>query len=246
MSVTVRFLGTGDAFNARARCHASYLIQSPSATMMFDCGPSALLAMRRDGLAVEAIDAICISHLHGDHFAGLPFFLLGWIFDEPRSRPLTIAGPPGIEARVSELFRAMYRDISSRPLPFAVNYVELNDGDHTAIGGADLAAFAVPHQQLDVSLGYRVTLDGKVVLYSGDTGWTEALVTQSRGTDLFICECCFFDTRVDFHLDYPRIAAERARFGCKRLVLSHIGREVHARRAEITEELASDGLTIEL
>jgi ribonuclease BN (tRNA processing enzyme) len=246
VSVTVRFLGTGDAFNARARCHASYLIQAPAGTVMLDCGPSALLAMRRDGLPVEAIDAVFISHLHGDHFAGLPFFLLSWIFDAPRSRPLTITGPPGTEARVGELFRAMYRDISQRPLPFPVHYVELSGGDRTQVGAIDLLPFAVPHQTTEVSLGYRVTLDGKVVLYSGDTGWTETLVTQSRGADLFICECCFFETRVDFHLDYPRIAAERSRFGCRRLVLSHLGREVLARRDEIREELASDGLLIEL
>ncbi|MDX2166395.1 MAG: MBL fold metallo-hydrolase [Deltaproteobacteria bacterium] len=246
MSVTVRFLGTGDAFNARARCHASYLIQAPSATVMLDCGPSALLAMRRDGVSIEAIDAICLSHLHGDHFAGLPFFLLSWIFDEPRSRPLTITGPPGTAARVPELFRAMYRDISARPLPFPIDYVELNGDGRTPIKDIDLVSFPVPHQPVEVSLGYRLSTAGKTVLYSGDTGWTEALVTQSRDTDLFICECCFFDTRVDFHLDYPRIAAQRARFGCKRLVLSHLGREVHARRDEVTEELASDGLTITL
>ena len=249
MSVTVRFLGTGDAFNARARCHASYLVSSPSATLLLDCGPAALLAMKRDNLPVEAIDAVCLSHLHGDHFAGLPFFFLTWIFDAPRQRPLTIVGPPGTEARVQELYRAMYRDISVRPMPFPLHYTEVGDGARTRLGidgAADLLAFAVPHQQTEVSLGYRLTLDGKVVLYSGDTGWTEALVTQSRDADLFICECCFFDTRVDFHLDYPRIAEQRARFGCRRLVLSHLGREVLARRDEIEEELAFDGLVVEL
>ena len=246
MSVSVRFLGTGDAFNSRARCHASYLVQAPSATVLLDCGASALLAMRREGLAVEAIDAIFLSHLHGDHFAGVPFFFLSWIFDTPRSRPLTITGPPGTEARIAELFRAMYRDISSRALPFRVDYREFGGGDRTQVGGVDLLPFAVPHQTTEVSLGYRLAVGGKEILYSGDTGWTEALVTHSRGTDLFICECCFFDTRVDFHLDYPRIAEQRARFGCRRLVLSHLGREVLARREEITEELASDGLVIEL
>jgi ribonuclease BN (tRNA processing enzyme) len=85
-----------------------------------------------------------------------------------------------------------------------------------------------------------------VVLYSGDTGWTEALVTQSQGVDLFICECCFYETRVDFHLDYPRLAAQRHRFGCERLVLSHCGREVLAHREDIAEVIASDGLVVDL
>ncbi len=246
MSVTVRFLGTGDAFNARARCHASYLVSSPTTSLLLDCGPAALLAMKRDELPVDAIDAVCLSHLHGDHFAGLPFFFLTWIFDAPRQRPLTIVGPPGTEARVRELYRAMYRDLSERPMPFPLHYVEVTDGTRTMLGAAELLAFAVPHQVTEVSLGYRLTLDGKVVLYSGDTGWTEVLVTQSRDTDLFICECCFFETRVDFHLDYPRIVEQRARLGCRRLVLSHLGREVLARRDEIHEELAFDGLVVEV
>ncbi|MEO8603764.1 MAG: MBL fold metallo-hydrolase [bacterium] len=242
----MRFLGTGDAFNARARCHASYLVTAPSATVMLDCGPSTLLAMQRDGISVEAIDAVLISHLHGDHFAGLPFLFLSWIFETPRTRPLTIVGPPGTEARVHELFRAMYRDVSARTLAFEVHYVEVAGSVRITVGGVDLLPFAVPHQPTEVSLGYRLTVDGKVVLYSGDTGWTEALVTQSQGTDLFICECCFFETRVDFHLDYPRIVENRARLGCRRLVLTHIGREVLAHRDQLTEQLATDGLVVEL
>ena len=71
-------------------------------------------------------------------------------------------------------------------------------------------------------------------------------MTQSQGADLFICECCFYETRVDFHLDYPRLAAQRHRFGCRRLVLTHCGREVLAHREEITEEIAPDGLVVDL
>ena len=246
MAVRVAFLGSGDAFNARARCHAGYLLSTPSSTMLLDCGPTTPLAMRREGVSADVLDAILISHLHGDHFAGLPFLFLAYIFDTPRQRPLTVVGPPGTEARVQDLYRAMYRDLSTRPLPFEVRYVEVTGGQRTAIGAVDLIPFAVPHQQTELSLGYRLAVDGTAILYSGDSGWTEALVTHSRGTDLFICECCYYETRTDFHLDYPRIAENRARFGCRRLVLTHLGREVLAHEAEITEQLAHDGLVVEL
>jgi ribonuclease BN (tRNA processing enzyme) len=246
VAVRVAFLGSGDAFNARARCHAGYLLSAPSTTMLLDCGPTTPLAMRRDGLSADALDAILISHLHGDHFAGLPFLFLTYIFDAPRQRPLTVVGPPGTKARVQDLYRAMYRDLSTRPLPFAVRYVEVTGGQRTALGAVDLMPFAVPHQQTELSLGYRLTVDGTAILYSGDSGWTEALVTHSRGTDLFICECCYYETRTDFHLDYPRIAENRARFGCRRLILTHLGREVLAHEAEIAEQLARDGLVVEL
>lgn len=246
MAVTVRFLGTGDAFNARARCHASYLIAAPAATLLLDCGASSLLAMQRDGVSIDSVDAVLLSHLHGDHFAGLPFLFLAAVYETPRQRPLTILGPPGTEARVRDLFRAMYKDLAVQPLPFAVHYREVDGSGPLRIGAADVLPFVVPHQKTETSLGLRVSVDGKTVLYSGDTGWTEALVTHSRGADLFICECCFYETRVDFHLDYPRLAEHRHRFGCRRLVLTHVGREVHAHRGEIAEEIGHDGLLVEL
>jgi hypothetical protein len=48
------------------------------------------------------------------------------------------------------------------------------------------------------------------------------------------------------HLDYPRLAENRDRFGAGRMVLTHLGREVLARRAQIDLELASDGLCVEI
>jgi ribonuclease BN (tRNA processing enzyme) len=242
----VNFLGSGDAFNARGRCHAGYLLTTSSTTLLLDCGPTILLAMKRDGLTPDGIDAVVLSHLHGDHFAGLPFLFLHYVYDSPRERPLTVVGPPGTEARVQDLYRTMYRDLSTRPLPFALRFIEAADDQRIALAGAALLAFAVPHQKQELSLGYRLTADGTTMLYSGDSGWTERLVAQSHDVDLFICECCYFDTRTDFHLDYPRIAENRARFGCRRLILTHVGREVHAHAAEITEEIAYDGLVVDL
>jgi ribonuclease BN (tRNA processing enzyme) len=123
VSMSVRFLGTGDAFNNRGRCHASYLVAAPSTTLLLDCGASALVAMQRDGVNIDHLDAVCLSHLHGDHFAGLPFLFIAATYDVPRRRPLTIVGPPGTQARVRELFRAMYRDLSAKQLPFEVHYI---------------------------------------------------------------------------------------------------------------------------
>lgn len=245
MSVRVTFLGSGDAFNANGRCHASYLVTAPSGRFLLDCGPTALLALKREGLTADHVDAILVSHLHGDHFAGIPFLLLEGIYEVPRQRPLLILGPPGTAGRVDDLFRALYRELAARAMPFELRYVELEPGQRWA-GSIGVLPFRVPHQEKEISLGMRVDVDGKKILYSGDTGWTEDLVTYSQDTDLFICECCYFDTRVPFHLDYPRIWENQKRFGCRRLVLTHIGREVRARQKEVALELASDGLIVEL
>jgi ribonuclease BN (tRNA processing enzyme) len=246
MSVSVTFVGSGDAFNAAGRCHSCYLVRASSTSFLLDCGPTVLLGLQQAGLTANEVDAVLVSHLHGDHFAGLPFLFLAWLYESPRNRPVTVVGPRGTEQRVRELYRAMYRDLSSRPMPFQVVFAEVDPGEVRTVGQIELLPFQVPHQQNDVSLGFRLVVDGKTITYSGDTGWTEELVIQSQGADLFICECCFFETRVDFHLDYPRIFENHHRFGCRRLVLSHIGSEVHARRSDLTLELAHDGLTVDL
>jgi len=220
-------------------------VRGERSTVLLDCGVTTLAALKRDGIPSSAIDAVLISHLHGDHFAGLPFLFLEYVYVEPRTRPLRIAGPPGTEARVHELFRAMYRDASADPLPYPLEFVELQPGVPVDVAGARVDSFRVPHTENELSLGLRVETEGRSILYSGDTGWTDELVRQSEGTDLFICECCFYETRLDFHLDYPRLEENHERFGTRRLILTHFGREVLARR-DLELELAHDGLVVGL
>lgn len=246
MSVQVKFLGAGDAFNSRGQCHACHMVRTPRSTVLLDCGPTSLLSLKREGLTADDIDYIFLSHLHGDHFAGLPFILIANVYDSPRTRPLHVVGPPGTEQRILELFRAMYRDIAQRTLPFTLHCIETAGDEDLDLEHVKVRGFPVPHQEHEISLGLKVWMDGKTILYSGDTGWTETLVEQSQDTDLFICECCFFETRMDFHLDYPRIAENRSRFGCKRLVLTHIGREVANRLDEIDCEISSDGMSVDV
>jgi ribonuclease BN (tRNA processing enzyme) len=242
--VWVSFLGAGDAFCAKGRHQAAYLVQAEGASFLLDCGVTTLASLQRTPSLIPAIDTILISHLHGDHFAGIPFLLLHYTHDRPRRRPLRIAGPPGTEERVWSLFRAMYKDASRQPLPFALEFVEMSPGVPLSIDAIGVEPFRVPHQENEVSLGLKVNVDGRRILYSGDTGWTEELVTRSQDTDLFICECCFFETRLSFHLDYPRLAEHKERFGSRRLILTHLGREVLERRDQIEIELARDGLIV--
>jgi len=244
--VQVSFLGSGDAFCAAGRHQAGYLVRGAESTVLLDCGATTLGALKRDGISSAAIDAVLISHMHGDHFGGLPFLFLEYVYVEPRRRPLRIAGPPGIAARVHDLFRAMYRDAAVEPLPYPLEFVELQPNAPIELDGVRVEGFRVPHTETDLSLGLRVDVEGRRILYSGDTGWTEELVRQSQGTDLFICECCFYETRLDFHLDYPRLEANHDRFGTRRLILTHFGREVLARRSALGLELAHDGLTVEV
>jgi ribonuclease BN (tRNA processing enzyme) len=244
-AVQVTVLGSGDAFGSGGRLNSAYLIESPGATFMVDCGTTVLQGLKRRGVDPASIDFVCLSHLHGDHFGGVPFLFMDFLYDSHRTRPFTIYGPPGTKQRVWALFAALYQRQAGDPLPFGVSFVELAAGVHP-IQGVDVETFAVPHVSELVCYGFRVRVAGKTIVYSGDTSWTDQLTERAKGADLFICECSTFETRLDIHISYPEIAARAATLGCRRLLLSHLGSEPLRRRDEITLELAEDGMVISL
>jgi ribonuclease BN (tRNA processing enzyme) len=242
----VRFLGTGDAFGAAGRNQAAYLVRAGETVFLLDCGATTLASLKLQDIDSATIDTIFLSHLHGDHFAGLPFLFLQYLFETPRRRPLQICGPPGTQDRVSQLFGAMYRDLAAKPFPFSWRYTELLPQKVEEVGSLRVEPFRVPHQETEISLGLGIRFDRHSISYSGDTGWTEDLINHSQGTDLFICECSYFETRLPMHLDYPRIWENHQRFGTSRLVLTHLGREVLERSNQIELELATDHLIVQL
>ena len=95
----LHILGCGDAFGSGGRNQSAYLVEASDRLFLLDCGPTALLAMKRAGFDPRRLDAIILSHLHGDHFGGLPFFFIEYLYQKPRGYPLIIAGPEGTEAR---------------------------------------------------------------------------------------------------------------------------------------------------
>jgi ribonuclease BN (tRNA processing enzyme) len=205
----VRFLDSGDAFCSAGRNQAAYLVTAGETAFLLDCGATALASLKLHGLDPSAIDTIFLSHLHGDHFAGLPFLFLEYAFETPRQRPLHICGPPGTGERVTRLFSAMYDELAKKPLPFQLEFTDLLPDRPLELGSLTVTPFRVPHQETEISLGIGISTGRNRILYSGDTGWTEDLVRHAQGTDLFICECSNFATRLPSHLDYPSVLANR-------------------------------------
>jgi ribonuclease BN (tRNA processing enzyme) len=93
-------LGCGDAFGSGGRFNTCFKIDAKQAAILLDCGASSLVALKARHIDPNVIDAIMLSHLHGDHFGGLPFLLLDAQLLSRRTRPLVIAGPPGTRTRL--------------------------------------------------------------------------------------------------------------------------------------------------
>ena len=241
----LHILGCGDAFGSGGRNQSGYLVEASDRMFLLDCGPTSLLAMKRAKLDPRRLDAIILSHLHGDHFAGIPFFFIEYLYQQPREKPLTIAGPPGTESKVRQLFQLMYGNpTNDRELPPVV-FETLHPDQPARVEGVEVLPFRVPHQSHEISLGLKVIYDGKRLLFSGDSSWTESFIEQARGVDLFLCECSFYDERPGMHLNYQVLRANLSRLECKQLLLTHLGDQMLDRRDRLAVKTVDDGMVIE-
>lgn len=243
--VSLQFLGSGDAFGSGGRFQTCFLLRGASGDMLIDCGASSLIAMRRAQIDPSEIGWVLLSHLHGDHFGGLPFLIVDGQFNR-RTRPLVIAGPPGVRARVEGAMEVFLPGSASIARRFTTEFIELSERVAHPVGPATVTPFAVQHVSGAPSYALRVEYDGKVIAYSGDTEWTESLLDVARGADLFICEAYFFEKKIKYHLDYRTLREQRGRLACGRLILTHMSQDMLSRLAEVEFECADDGQIVVL
>jgi ribonuclease BN (tRNA processing enzyme) len=238
----LQFLGCGDAFGSGGRFQACLLLRTSHSNVLIDCGASSLIAMRRYGVDPLTIDAVVLSHLHGDHFAGVPFFILDGQFGR-RERPLVIAGPPGLADRMTSAMELLFPGSASVDRRFTTEFVQLPPRQPMPIGPITVTPYEVDHASGSPAFALRIECDGGVIAYSGDTAWTDSLVDAARGADVFVCEAYFDDKKVPYHLDYATLLANQSRLDCRRIILTHMSEDM-LRRPDCAFERAEDGLVV--
>jgi ribonuclease BN (tRNA processing enzyme) len=245
----VKFLGCGDAFGSGGRLNTCFLVKREGASFLIDCGASAMISIRRFGVDPNGIAAIVLSHLHADHFGGLPAFILDAQLVSRRTRPLLIAGPKGLPARLDALMEAHFPGSTSVQRKFPVELIELSPELVTDIGstGICISGHAVRHPSGTPSLALRVRCDGRTLSYTGDTEWVDTLLAACRDADLLIAEAYYFERKVPFHLDYATLRENLPMIGAKRVVLTHMSPDMLGKISDVQDcEAAYDGLEIEI
>ncbi|MDA1101338.1 MAG: MBL fold metallo-hydrolase [Proteobacteria bacterium] len=246
MAVSVTFVGAGDAFGSGGRFNTCILVDGRNIRFAIDFGATSLTALNKLGIAHNSIDAILLTHMHGDHFGGIPFMLLDAMLGARRDRPLTIAGPKNLAARIAAATEALFPGSNIMTPKFPLDYVELAVGQANNILGLAITPYAARHTPQTDPTALRVMVDDKTVTYSGDGEWTEELNQASRGADLFIAECYFHGKAVKGHLDYSTFRQHKQDFAAKRTILTHLGPEMLDKADDLPEECAEDGLVVVL
>jgi len=242
----LQFVGCGDAFGSGGRFNTCFRVECSQGQFLIDCGATSLVALRKLGIDLNAIRTIFISHLHGDHFGGVPFFILDAQLYSRRTTPLTLVGPPGFQARLTQAMEVFFPGSTGIARKFEFEILEIEPGGSRLVNGVEFSAFEVQHACAAPPLALRFTCDGRTIAYSGDTEWTDALIAAGHEADLFIVEALFFEKAIRHHLDYATYRANSGRIGAKRTILTHMSPDMLAHLGDVMEETAEDGKIVEI
>jgi ribonuclease Z len=195
--LTVTLLGTGTPPPFMHRFGPGTLVEAGGKKLLFDVGRGITQRLFQKKIPLGKIDHVFLTHLHSDHVVGIPdLWLSGWL-GAPWARrrgPFVITGPKGTVNLMTYLEKAYEWDITTRindqklnpafvkPMPTDMTEGVVYDQD-----GIKVTAIKVNHgEKIDPAYGYRIDYDGRTVLLSGDTKFTENLIKKGKGADLII------------------------------------------------------------
>lgn len=247
MKLTV--IGCSDAFGSGGRLQTSFHVAANKTQFLIDCGATTLIGLQREGLDPNAISVIFISHLHGDHFSGLVWWLIHARHVAKRTTPLTIVGPVGIKQRLATASEALFPGTGTLEHDFALEFLTYDEPNALTVAGIMITPFVVSHPSGATSYALRIAADGKTISFSGDTEWVETLIPAADRADLYISECFGFDQNAKYHMNWSTISQNLPRLTAKKIMLTHMGLDMLANRDKIDDPrvcTAEDGLVIEV
>jgi ribonuclease BN (tRNA processing enzyme) len=180
MRLTV--IGGSGGYPGHGRPCSGYIVEADGFSVLIDPGFGVATAL--SSAEAPTFDVVLVSHAHPDHCADLNPILRGRAWADDPMPPLSIHAPAGALDAVLALDRPEVLDGA-----YALNHLEPG-GRHT-IGPFDVVSAMLPHPRLN--LGFRLTVRGTSIVYTGDCGPSEAMIELARSTDVLLAEASYAD-----------------------------------------------------
>jgi ribonuclease BN (tRNA processing enzyme) len=233
-------LGSGDAFGSGGRNQTAFYVKSPEANILIDCGAGILSALKKNDLSTNDIDVVVLSHFHGDHFAGVPFLLLDAAIVAHRKKKLKIISPGDGEWKIKQLFNLLYPGSEAIFDDLDLEFIYYDKYETIKNGDYSITAFPAIHSEHVFPHSLKISIGEKIIGFSGDTAWTEDLIEVAKNTDLFICECNFYSTENEGHLNYKKLEEKKGLLKSNRILLNHMGDEMLNKLQDVDIETCED------
>ena len=221
--LTVTILGSGTCVPSLKRSACAALVRVGAARILIDSGPGTLHRLLEADSNIFDLTHVCYTHLHPDHTSELVPMIFATKYPdiERRTTSLTICAGIGF-VRFFKGLQQVYGNWIELP-PGMLHLVELDNTGPDQIRFDEFSVHTLPVEHNPESLAFRITAhNGKTVVFSGDTDYSDNLVALARDADMLVCESALpDDQKVSGHLT-PSLAgriATQARVG--KLVLTH-------------------------
>lgn len=241
-------LGSGTSVPHPLRASAAHWLETGGgSTLLLDISAAAIHRMAEERLDWVNLDAVWVSHFHLDHLGGLFPFLFGTKHapdTQTRRKPLNIYGGRGLKKLFQAFDTAGDYNLLKQPFPVEIREVAPR-AEFEILPGLRAETFSTPHTS--ESLAIKLTDEDKATLvFTSDTGYTDALATFARNATLFLMECSFFrDKPVELHLELAEAMRLAESSGARRVMLSHLYPEWDNYNLVAEAKKLWDGETIE-
>ncbi len=229
----IKFIGVGEAFDEELPNTSIEVAVKKSGvenSILLDCGSTVPPPFWKSFPDADRLDAIWISHFHGDHFFGLPA-LLTRFWQMNRTKPLLIIGQRGAADTVTQTLGLAYPSILDK-LNYDLHFVAVEPGE--VVNAAGVVWRSAPNEHSQRDLAVRLETGGRSVFYSGDGRPTDETLALARGADLAIHEAFRIDEKIPGHSTVSDCIEFARRANVLRLALVHVERnERRTRRDEI-------------
>lgn len=241
------FLGTGAAFAGDA-FNAGYILDR---RVLVDAGAPVHVLIHQTGHNIAEIEAAVITHQHADHTFGLPYVMATRAIEAPDAPPFVIAGPPGFEWYLNNLFQMAWGDhlkdlVWDRLKP---RFIDVHPGTEHEVAGFMVHAEEMQHVPDIPCLGYNFRRDGISFAFSGDTTECLGLHKLIDMSDSILMEMTATLDGDPSHLSITQARAIVAANPRKRFFLTHLNRRklYYVEHGEVDgAERAEDLTTVEL